>query len=411
MRAVEWCGKCLFIFLSISIVLLGVGHFELPLPGAQFSAWSVSRTVFFFWLIWKLFVWFRSGQRRSSLATNSVRLPLLIFLAVVTVSLLPTFRNSGDYRYFFFGCMHYLMVLDLFSAGNRTRLLLLLLALAPGFLVVRGILYDSSFLDLSRMIRFGYPLDHPNTAGYLFSMSIPLALGVVASETGRLRNLGVLSLALQGIGLVLTYSRGAWMASAASLLFIGVAAKRYKQVLSLLILAAFVFVLATPLKERFFSLMNPQGDDAINYRIRLMKDSFRLGVDHPVLGIGYGRGRLKESLRETYKGTINETNPIWHAHNVYIELFAETGLLGLGAFLWLLSDSIYRTLQKAFHEQEPAMRIIHCAVLAALVAFMVAGLGDVPFYHHETRIYFFSLLALMHLGSYNRIESARAFDN
>jgi hypothetical protein len=28
---------------------------------------------------------------------------------------------------------------------------------------------------------------------------------------------------------------------------------------------------------------------------------------------------------------------------------------------------------------------------------MVSGLGDIPFFHHETRIFFFTLIALAHV--------------
>jgi hypothetical protein len=34
---------------------------------------------------------------------------------------------------------------------------------------------------------------------------------------------------------------------------------------------------------------------------------------------------------------------------------------------------------------------------ASWVGAIVTGLGDVPFYHHETRIFFFSLFALARL--------------
>jgi hypothetical protein len=43
-------------------------------------------------------------------------------------------------------------------------------------------------------------------------------------------------------------------------------------------------------------------------------------------------------------------------------------------------------------KDENAMILI--ALGAAWVAFAVAGLGDVPFYHHEARIFFFTLLGL-----------------
>jgi O-antigen ligase len=252
-------------------------------------------------------------------------------------------------------------------------------------------------LNLNEMIRFGRPLDHPNTAGYLFAMSIPLALAVTASSRGWQRVLAVLSLGLQMLGLILTYSRGAWLGSAASILCFGFAVKKQKQMLSLFALGAIVFLFVTPLRGRLLTLMNSQEDLAIKDRIRIMKDSFEIGLEHPVLGIGYGRGRLKETLRDVYKGTVNEKSPIWHAHNVYVELFAETGILGLGAFLWLLLATLHQTWQKAFYEKEATLRVMRFGLLAALIAFVVAGLGDIPFYHHEPRIYFFTLLALTQL--------------
>ena len=76
---------------------------------------------------------------------------------IVTISLLPSFSNAGDYRYLIFGILHYMMVLDIFSTQKRTRALFLLLALPAGVLVVRGVLYDWSVLDLNEMVRFGYP--------------------------------------------------------------------------------------------------------------------------------------------------------------------------------------------------------------------------------------------------------------
>jgi O-antigen ligase len=86
-----------------------------------------------------------------------------------------------------------------------------------------------------------------------------------------------------------------------------------------------------------------------------------------------------------------------HPHNVYIDLFAGTGLLGLVVFLWLLLDCGCKMSREISQQQEPGRRMISISILAALVAFVITGLGDVPFYHHETRIFFFTLVALTHL--------------
>jgi putative inorganic carbon (HCO3(-)) transporter len=409
MNLTDWWSKAVFLFLWLSIFMLGVGRIELPFPGLRFSAWSVSRTALIFWLIWKFTFWIRD---RSSLMDWARKSPgtVPIFLMMVTISLLPSFRNAGDYRYFVFGVLHYVMVFDVFSTQKRTRALFLLLALPAGILVVRGVLYDWSVLDLNEMVRFGYPLDHPNTAGYVFAMSIPLAIGVIATEGGWLVLLAAVSLSLQSLGLALTYSRGAWFGSASSILFYGFIARKYKQVLLVIILGSSASFVIPSIQERLLSVANPQQDPAINDRIRFQTDSFAVGLEHPLLGVGYGRGRLKEALREMYEGTENENNPIWHAHNVYIDLFAGTGLLGLAAFLWLLLDCGWKILREVLQEQEPARRITLISISAGLVALVITGLGDVPFYHHETRIYLFSLIALAHLHT-RRCSMKRPYKN
>jgi O-antigen ligase len=354
------------------------------------------------WLIWKGLIWFRQGRENAKLQ-RALPLPLVIFFFLVTISLLPNFRQAGDYRYFALGVLHCFMVMDLFSAPQRRRLLFLFLALPPGILLIRGVFQDPSVLTFSYMMRFGYPLDHPNTAGYLFAMSIPLVMGVIVTETTGLWKLGVVSLLSQGLGLILTYSRGAWLGSAASILFFGLVAKRAKQVFLLLIVVSAVLFLATPTKQRLFSLADPDNDEALSSRMRIMQDSFEVGLDYPVLGIGYGRGRLKEALQQMYKGTQHENTPTWHAHNVYIDLFAGTGLLGLSAFLWLLGDCLYRVSRASFKAPTSTERMLQISILTALIAFLLTGLGDVPFYHHETRIFFFTLLALVYL----RVETAQ----
>lgn len=409
MNLADWWGKGVFLFLWFSIFMLGVGRIELPFPGLRFSAWSVSRTAFGFWLIWKSITWLRD---RGSLIewSGKFSLSVPIFFMMVTVSLLPSFRNAGDYRYLVFAVLHYVMVLDVFSTQKRIRALFLLLALPPGILVLRGVLYDWSVLDLNQMVRFGYPLDHPNTAGYLFAMSIPLAIGVIATEGGWVFLLAAVSLSLQSLGLALTYSRGAWFGSASSILFYGFIARKYKLALLVIILGSSASFVIPSIQERLLSVANPQQDPAINDRIRFQTDSFAIGLDHPLLGIGYGRGRLKDALREVYEGTENENDPIWHAHNVYIDLFAGTGLLGLAAFLWILLDCGWKMIREILQEQEPARRMSLISVLAALVALVITGLGDVPFYHHETRIYFFTLIALAHLHI-GRCGMKRPYEN
>jgi O-antigen ligase len=399
----EWYGTVLFVFVLVAVALLGTGRLELLSSGVSISAWSVSRTTFFLWLLWKLTIAIRARRGQINLFKYAIPFSLLLFFFVVAVSLLPDFHGAGDFRYFFFGCAHSLMIMDLFENKRRGYLLLLLLGLLPGFLVLRGISHDPSVLILDQMRRFGFPLDHPNTAGYLFSMSIPIAVSLSLTEKEPLRGLALLSSGTQILGLVLSYSRGAWLGGIAAMIFLAVTQKSWKAVALIFIGLLLVLAFAKPLRDRMLTLANLQGDIAVSDRMGVMKDAVRLGEQHPILGIGYGRGRLKEALRDAYQGTANENNPIWHAHNVYVELFAETGVLGLGAFLWLLSRTGFEILRRARCERNES-RIVLFGLAGAWIAAAVTGLGDVPFYHHETRIFFFTILGLAFCFSHRRAD-------
>ncbi len=146
------------------------------------------------------------------------------------------------------------------------------------------------------------------------------------------------------------------------------------------------------IQDRLASLVQPHDDPSLRERRQLLASSLNVGIENPLLGVGYGRGRLKEALRPHLKGTALEGRPILHTHNLYLEVLAGTGFLGLLTFLWLIGVTLLRVLAVALTRQG-AQRLLGFGLATSWVAAIVAGIGDIPFYHHESRIFFFSLLA------------------
>jgi len=390
---IRWWERGVQLFLCVSVVLIGVGGIETGIPYGDFSAWSISRTTFFFWAIWRVLIWC-AGRQVGSSWRDLMPLPLAVFFAAVTISLFPLMRDGGDYRYLFFAVAHCVMIRDLFRDEKSRRFLLLALGLTPGVVLLRGVMANPLILDFSQMERLDYPLDHANTAGHLLAMSIPLAAGLLIALPSRLRYLSSLSVCSQVAALLLTYSRGAWLGLAAAMIFFSVAAGVRKEFFIFAPIMLLLIAFIAPLQQRLVSFSDVRSDPAISARINVMRDTLRIGLTHPVFGIGYGRGRLKSAIRSS---TLSETKPneaIWHAHNTYLELFAGTGLLGLGAFVWLLAAALRKTLSEA-REAVGDGKILTLGVAASAVALIVCSLSDVGFYHHETRLYWFTLLALM----------------
>jgi len=388
---VKWCERSVYGALCLSIALLGIGRLELGVGGHSMSAWSVSRTTLAFWLILKLGSFLRDGWRIKP-DTLFAWAPLASFFLIVTLSLLPSFHSAGDFRYLAFAVAHGVMIVDIFADPTRQRWTLFIMAVSPLAFVVRGFIDAPEIFNFALAYRFDYPLDHANTAGYLLAMSIPLCLYVAQTERDWRRLLAVISCAAQIGALVLTHSRGAWLGLCMAILFLLIATKQWKALAAALALATIGAVALAPIRVRVTSVLEPAKDPALSGRLQLAEDAFRLGLEHPVLGVGYGRGRLKEALRYRDPSTPRETGPVMHTHNVYLELFAETGLLGLGIFLWLLLGTFCRLLRRAFANKASPDRL-GLTLAASWAGAMAAGLGDIPFYHHEPRIFFFTLFA------------------
>jgi hypothetical protein len=401
---VDLWGKVVFYFLCASVALVGIGRVELPLLGLRFSSWSVSRTAFFFWLAWKL--WVRAKQGRWEWNHASVSIPLFLFVGWVTASLLPDFKHVGDYRYFIFGFAHYLMVTDVFRDERRQTLLYYLLGITPGFLLFRGILSDPSVLNLSLTSRFAYPLDHANIAGHLFSMSIPLCLAVVLHSDRWIRPLAGFSVLSQFSALIFTFSRNSWIACSAALLSGGAREKNLRNFVSVLaIISLAAFAVSSELRDRVWSLTDAIEDPRVVWRIDVMTMAISLGLDSPFLGNGYGRDHLRAALSEKYP-EFSKREYVGHSHSLYTELICGVGVLGLAVFLWLLASACIYLLQQMATQARvsKAEQYTYIGLLGSLIAFVVGGLADVPLYHHETRIFFFTLLGLIQL----RLRTQRA---
>jgi len=259
----DWWRWGMIASACLSIAFLGIGRVEFFPSGGSMSAWSISRTTFLFWVAFKLVVLARSGWAATGLSELRSLSALWLFFFAVTVSLLPDFRQAGDYRYFFFGCAHALMLVDLFSTAPQKRWLPVLMGVLPLVLVVRGLAVDPAILNVSLSQRFGYPLDHPNTAGYLLAMSLPLGMFVATASTGWWRGLSMVSCASQMFALVLTFSRGAWFGWSAAMLYLAVALRRWKYLTALMIVAASGILVSPSLQDRLASVTRPRDDLAI----------------------------------------------------------------------------------------------------------------------------------------------------
>jgi O-antigen ligase len=120
-----------------------------------------------------------------------------------------------------------------------------------------------------------------------------------------------------------------------------------------------------------------------------------VGLDKPFFGNGYGRDHLRTALKNKYPEFAPD-GFVTHSHNLYSELTAGVGVLGVAIFMWVLGAAgIQLMRQIGTRDHADQERYADLGLLGSLIAFVIAALGDIPFYHHEPRIFFFTLLGLI----------------
>ena len=154
---------------------------------------------------------------------------------------------------------------------------------------------------------------------------------------------------------------------------------------------SFVPALASRLAHEF----NPSDpNNTLVSREHLWQATLRMLQDHPILGTGlYG---FRRSI-QPYRGGVYQEDLIY-PHNIVLNMWTETGLVGLAAFLWLLVQA-FRVSWRGWKSGPAAWRAIQLGVVLAMVAIIVHGLVDVPYFKNDLALEFWTFLGLAWAGT------------
>jgi O-antigen ligase len=110
-------------------------------------------------------------------------------------------------------------------------------------------------------------------------------------------------------------------------------------------------------------------------RVRLWKDAWPMIVGAPLWGTGFG------SFQWTYPAheSLDPDIPAMYAHNDYLQLMVETGIIGL-ALAVLALIICWRSAIRNFMAEDPLKRSIGLATLGALVAVAIQEIVDYSLY-------------------------------
>ena len=270
------------------------------------------------------------------------------------------------------------------------------------------------FLLFGDYIRAFGTFEQPNPfAGYL-ALILPVALGLVFQVSGfKLRRIGTSNLKLETLNLtfvafaalafvamlaavVMSWSRGAWLAVTAGLIVTVIVQSRRAFVLTLIaafvltfvILLSSINVIPDVIAARFsgvadyFGVFDVRGvkvDDAnfaVVERMAHWQAAWGMLHNHPLLGVGFGNYAV---VYPEY-ALPRWDDPLGHAHNYYLNVAAETGFVGLAAYLVLWAVAFWQGW-RAVRASQGMWRSVAAGLLGMLVALSAHNLFDNLFVH------------------------------
>ncbi len=231
-----------------------------------------------------------------------------------------------------------------------------------------------------------------NSLGGVLGMLLPLQMAALWNGRGQTRIVAFVLVFASLIGVIVSASRGAWIACAviawlAAIWFVlervmpgwQQGHKRLVMWSALVVYLALTIGLAVTLTPLGTWLWNEGGG-----HWQVARDSFDLASDYPFTGIGLGAFTMAYS---SYVLLVHVPHTI-HAHNLFLDLWLEQGLLGLLAFIGLIIVGVLNS---------PGSRW-RFAALASLGVMCLHGLLDDPFYGYGGGAIPFVLIPLGVLG-------------
>ena len=228
------------------------------------------------------------------------------------------------------------------------------------------------------------------TALYLVPV-IAFASSVAMHWPGRSERLIATGFVAMGLfGVVLSFSRGGFLAVAVVAIALALTHRKRWLLLPLGAVAGATLLLVPVLRRRIETEINlSDPHNTLVGRSHLWEAALQMLRDHPVFGAGLS-------------GFATAIAPYWNAghpdrftypHNIVLNFWTETGLLGLAAFASILGAG-FAQAWSGWRRSSSEWRVIHLGVLLALVAVVVHGLVDVPYWKNDLSLEFWALIAL-----------------
>ena len=233
-----------------------------------------------------------------------------------------------------------------------------------------------------------------NTANAVALFLVPVVAfaGAIALhwEDRRERWVAAALAALGTICVVLSFSRGGYLALGAVVVALALSHRRRLIILGTGVVVAAGLMIVPSIRHRVLTELDfTNGSNTLVGRFHLWSVALQMLRDHPIFGAGLS-------------GFATVIGPYWnptnadrftYPHNIVLNSWTETGVLGVIAFAWILVIG-FMSGWRGWRSSSALWRAVHLGVFVALVAVVVHGLVDVPYWKNDLSLELWALLGL-----------------
>jgi O-antigen ligase len=264
------------------------------------------------------------------------------------------------------------------SIKDKRGVKLLILVMCLSVLLVNrsfsSAMADQDVSHFSEDVRNSGPLGYAGVNGFAAfeAMFGSFLLGLYVYQKKLVVKLGILCLIGSCVYCVLyAFSRGGYIGLLVGFIAVGTLKARHFLILALFVVIAWQFVLPASVQERI--TMTTEGetsgqkfDSSSQERLTLWEDALDLFRRNPVTGTGF----------DTY-GSMKRVGPYADTHNYYLKVLVETGVVGLGLYLFLLISLVRMGGRLFFGSKDAFWASIGLGFLALLMSAIILNFfGD-----------------------------------
>ena len=355
----------------------------------------------FFFLLKKIL------KKERLFISTPVNLPFLFLVFVAILS----FRNSVDYSSSFRGIGKLIQYAFLFlicaeEIKDKKHITRIFLSMISGAMLVsvdalwqiatgRDFVRGNELKTAIGLIRATASFPNPNILGIYLTAITPLIIGMTLFYyKGRAKLFLFFVSSLASIGVFLTLSRGAGLGLFLGVLFLSLVRKNRRIIVILIaILLVYPFVMPRNIKSwarqvnynPVVFMLNPD-------RISMYRNALNMIEHHPLIGVGvntFCKNYLYYKLPEPDDA---RTADHIYAHNNFLHMAGDIGLLGLAVFIWLLFN-LFRQATRIYRNMADGYcKVVSLSITACLIAFLINGLTETSLYYARVAMIFWYLV-------------------